>query len=117
MVESYFLNGCKLGGGVLYSMFVTASSAVLDLGRSMAGRGGGRERWVRLYSSAEVESSIGLGGTGGFMLSSLKRVGLCENDRTASLLEDSGRRRNIVVAAIVEEGSIVKTESGKGGKV
>jgi hypothetical protein len=41
---TYFLYGCKLGGGVLYSIFVTASSAVLDLGMSMVGRGGGRAR-------------------------------------------------------------------------
>ena len=38
---THFLNGCILGGGVLYRMFVTASSA-LRRGRSMAGSGGGR---------------------------------------------------------------------------
>ena len=46
--DTYFLNGCKLGGGVLYKMFVTASSAVRDRGRSIAGSGGGRCRRVRL---------------------------------------------------------------------
>jgi hypothetical protein len=37
-----FLKGSVLGGGVLYKMFVTASSAVLVLNESAAGRGGGR---------------------------------------------------------------------------
>lgn len=39
---THFLKGCKLGGGVLYRIFVTASSVLLDLGRSIAGKGGGR---------------------------------------------------------------------------
>ena len=39
---TYFLNGWRLGGGVLYKMLVTASSAVRERGRSMAGNGGGR---------------------------------------------------------------------------
>ena len=43
-------------------MFVTASSALRDLGASAAGRGGGLERWSFLYSSADVESSTDLGG-------------------------------------------------------
>jgi hypothetical protein len=37
----YFLNGSLLGGGVLYKMFVTASSAVLERGRLVSGKGGG----------------------------------------------------------------------------
>ena len=45
-------------------MFVTASSAVLERGRSIAGSGGGRVRCDRLYSNAEVESSMGGGGFG-----------------------------------------------------
>lgn len=44
---TYFLNGCKLGGGVLYRIFVTASSAVRERGRSVRGKGAGRE-WVYL---------------------------------------------------------------------
>ena len=36
-----FLKGCRDGGGVLYRIFVTASSAVLDLGRSIEGNAGG----------------------------------------------------------------------------
>lgn len=47
---------------MLYKMLVTASSALRDLGSSGAGRGGGRERWNFLYSSADVESSTDLGG-------------------------------------------------------
>jgi hypothetical protein len=38
---AYFLYGCRLGGGVLYRMFVTASSADRDLGKSILGSGGG----------------------------------------------------------------------------
>jgi hypothetical protein len=44
-------------------MFVTASSALRVLGRSVAGRGGGlARRWLVLYVIAEVESSMGFGG-------------------------------------------------------
>lgn len=43
---------------------MTASSAVLDLGRSVDGSGGGRDRCDDLYVKAEVESSIGGGGFG-----------------------------------------------------
>ena len=45
---THFLKGCKDGGGVLYRIFVTASSAVLDLGRSIEGKGGGCTLWVFL---------------------------------------------------------------------
>jgi hypothetical protein len=38
---AYFLYGCRLAGGVLYRMFVTASSADRSLGRSILGSGGG----------------------------------------------------------------------------
>ena len=51
---------------MLYKMFVTASSALRDLGKSVAGSGGGRVLCQRLYSNAEVESSMGFGGWGGF---------------------------------------------------
>lgn len=46
--RTHFLNGCRLGGGVLYRMLVTASSAERERGRSVAGSGGGRVRRVRL---------------------------------------------------------------------
>ena len=60
---------------MLYRMFVTASSAVLERGRSMTGRGGGLALWTVLYSRAEVESSIGRGGLGTCSESlSLRRV-------------------------------------------
>lgn len=58
----HFLYGCKLGGGVLYKILVTVSSADFCLGRSVAGRGGGRDRCDSLYARADVESSIDLGG-------------------------------------------------------
>ena len=35
------ISSCKLGGGVLYRMFVTVSSADRERGRSFFGRGGG----------------------------------------------------------------------------
>lgn len=38
---AYFLYGCRLAGGVLYRMFVTASSADRNLGKSILGSGGG----------------------------------------------------------------------------
>lgn len=41
MIEgSHFLKGARLGGGVLYKMFVTASSADLER-TSITGSGGG----------------------------------------------------------------------------
>ena len=49
---------------MLYRIFVTASSALNDLGISVAGNGGGLVRCDDLYVSAEVESSICGGGLG-----------------------------------------------------
>ncbi|KIJ19094.1 hypothetical protein PAXINDRAFT_153666 [Paxillus involutus ATCC 200175] len=82
--EKLKLAGCRLGGGVLYRMFVTASSAVLERGRSVAGSGGGRSR-------AEVESSIGRGGLGGSLgaLTSEEQA----NERVLRALEDHRDRR------------------------
>lgn len=48
----------------MYKMFVTASSTVLSIGRSVAGKGGGLDLCDDLYVKAEVESSIGGGGLG-----------------------------------------------------
>ena len=59
---THFLYGCKLGGGVLYKIFVTASSALRSRAISVAGNGGGGLRCCCLYAKAEVESSAVLGG-------------------------------------------------------
>lgn len=98
---TYFLNGWRLGGGVLYKMLVTASSALRDLGSSGAGRGGGRERWNFLYSSADVESSTDLGGLFelDWELEESKRVVVLD----AAVLNPCERRRaasDIVVAVM-----------------
>ena len=51
---------------MLYKMLVTASSAVRDLGTSVAGKGGGLCLCVTLYVNADVESSMDGGGLGTF---------------------------------------------------
>lgn len=40
--KANFLYGCRFGGGVLYRILVTASSALRERGMSDTGRGGGR---------------------------------------------------------------------------
>ena len=51
---------------MLYKILVTASSAVLSRGRSVAGKGGGLIRCEDLYLRADVESPTGGGGLGIF---------------------------------------------------
>ena len=65
---------------------MTASSAVLDRGKSMAGKGGGLARCDRLYSSADVESSIGGGGFGTCSGASDRLRGVVDRQRTFNTL-------------------------------
>ncbi len=95
--KTHFLNGCRLGGGVLYRMLVTASSADLERGRSMDGSGGGRCRRVRLYSRADVESSMGLGGLGALSASCL-----LSDEENARALAAATRRVRAVWARIAD---------------
>lgn len=82
-------------------MFVTASSADRERGRSMDGSGGGRCRRVRLYSRAEVESSMGFGGLGALSASCLLRDE--ENARSLTVaLVAATRRARAVVAKMVD---------------
>ena len=84
-------------------MLVTASSAVLALGRSMAGSGGGFPRCDVLYSSADVESSMGGGGFGTCSASENLR-GVEDRLRTAVIalaLLASVRTRNTAKLAMI----------------
>lgn len=82
-------------------MFVTASSADLERGRSMDGSGGGRCRRVRLYSSAEVESSMGFGGFGALSASCLLREEENARGFTVALVAAT-RRARAVLAKMVD---------------
>lgn len=82
-------------------MFVTASSADLERGRSMDGSGGGRCRRVRLYSRAEVESSMGFGGLGALSASCLLRDEENARGLTVALVAVT-RRARAVLAKMVD---------------
>lgn len=93
-------------------MFVTASSALRERGRSMTGSGGGRTRCCRLYSSADVESSIGGGGLG-TLSDSFARRAVCEKLRAARTRAGRRARSTWRLAMAGVRGSPLHTQGAK----